>query len=402
MSADYDIIIIGGGAAGLSCGLSLDRLGFRVAIVEQGPETALGNPRFDGRELALTHHTMAWLKDFNVWQHFEPSQIAPLRRAEIWSGHDPARAAQRILSFEPMSASMGEGTPLGYLVSHHLIRKALFEEVRHRENITIICDRDALQSGANIEEAHVRLDDGQHLNARLVVAADGRFSRARAQRGIGAIIHDFRRNILVCRLSHSKPHQDIATQWFDEGQTLAFLPVGEKSVDGRDCSSLVLTMKPDEISRLTCMESRDFVSNIAARLQGELGEVDLVSRRCTYPLKAVYAHRFRASRFALIGDAAVGMHPITAHGFNFGLKGQETLARKISDGGGDPGDPTILRQFEMAHRRDTMPLFTATNAIATLYTRDTPLSLKLREAALQLAQNSQKLKRFVAHILSDH
>ncbi|UYH51945.1 5-demethoxyubiquinol-8 5-hydroxylase UbiM [Candidatus Kirkpatrickella diaphorinae] len=402
MNTEFDIVIIGGGAAGLSCALSMDRLGFHVAVIEQAPETALENPRFDGRELALTHHTIAWLKDYNVWPHFALSQVTPLQRADILSGHDAARAARKLLSFESMDTPSEERAPLGYLVAHHVIRKALYEEVRKRENITVICGKDALRSGAHAEEAHMDLDDGRRFHARLIVAADGRFSRARAQRGIGAVTHDFRRHILVCRLSHTRPHHDIATQWFDEGQTLAFLPVGEKSADGRDCSSLVLTLKPDDISRLAHMAAPDFVNDIAQRLQGQLGAIDLVSARCTYPLKAVYAHRFRAARFALIGDAAVGMHPITAHGFNFGLKGQETLARKIADGAGDPGEPRLLRQFEMAHRRDTMPLFAATNAIATLYTRDAPLSLKLREATLQFAQNSNPLKRFVARVLSDH
>ena len=53
----------------------------------------------------------------------------------------------------------------------------------------------------------------------------------------------------------------------------------------------------------------------------------LMGERHSYPLMAVHASSFFANRCALIGDAAVGMHPVTAHGFNLGLRGQATLAR---------------------------------------------------------------------------
>ena len=62
----------------------------------------------------------------------------------------------------------------------------------------------------------------------------------------------------------------------------------------------------------------------------------LVSDHFAYTLVAVYAGRFIADRFALIGNVAVGMHPVTAHGFNLGLLGAETLANqiaKVSDAG---------------------------------------------------------------------
>lgn len=37
------------------------------------------------------------------------------------------------------------------------------------------------------------------------------------------------------------------------------------------------------------------------------------------------------NRFALAGDAAVGMHPVTAHGFNLGLASVERLAAIARD-----------------------------------------------------------------------
>jgi 2-polyprenyl-6-methoxyphenol hydroxylase-like FAD-dependent oxidoreductase len=99
---------------------------------------------------------------------------------------------------------------------------------------------------------------------------------------------------------------------------------------------------------------------------------------------AVYAHRFAARRFALLGDAAVGMHPVTAHGFNFGLSGAALLAAELKRAvarGRDPGDSGALTAYAAAHRRATLPLFLATNAIARLYSDDR-VPAQLARAAL--------------------
>ena len=68
------------------------------------------------------------------------------------------------------------------------------------------------------------------------------------------------------------------------------------------------------------------------RFHGRLGTIRDAGERHVYPLVGVYAERFVAPRFALVGDAAVGMHPVTAHGFNLGLLGVERLSGAIRDG----------------------------------------------------------------------
>ena len=46
-----------------------------------------------------------------------------------------------------------------------------------------------------------------------------------------------------------------------------------------------------------------------------LGAMKQISERYSYPLVGVYAQKFRSTRFALIGDAAVGMHPCNSAWF---------------------------------------------------------------------------------------
>lgn len=389
----YDVIVAGGGPVGLACAISLGRDGRKVCIVERSPQTLLADPPFDGREIALTHHASEWLREVGAWDDIPGDCICPMYTARIETG----KSGNPPLLFD---APADGPDALGHMVANHLIRKALYAVVCRTPGVDVVAGHAIARSWHSARSAGVVLDDGREIEADLLVAADGRFSRLRSEAGIGAVVHDFERSIMVCRLRHPVSHANTALQWFDEGQTIALLPVAP---DGRPgaCSSLVLTLEPDEIARLQALDGRAFSEDITARTQGRLGPMTLESVCCVYPLKAVYAHRFHAPRLALIGDAAVGMHPITAHGFNFGLRGQETLARAIADGPGDAGDPSVLARFACTHKLATAPLFAATNAIATVYTRDEPPFQAMRRAGLAVANRLMPFKSAVTNMLMD-
>lgn len=392
---DYDVIIAGGGPAGLASALSFARFGWKVCVVEHQSTEKLAHPAFDGREIALTHHSRHWLQEAGVWSLIPATAVCPLEIARIESGE----AGGAPLLFSPLPET-GNGEPLGYLVANHLIRRALYERVCQVGQITLKTGLAVQGFKTSLSEVVVTLTDGEVARARLLVAADGRFSKLRHQAGIGEIIHDFGTDVMVCRVQHEKSHDNTALQWFDENQTIALLPVSDESHEKR-ISSLVLTLPSAEIARLKEAAPESFSHEVTERTHERLGALKLVSPRVSYPLKAVYAHRFHARRFVLIGDAAVGMHPITAHGFNLGLKGQETLVKFLAQGSGDPGDRHCLEAFSWRHRKDTFPLFAATNMIAATYTRDEMPFLLARRIGLRIADRLTPFKRAVTHMLMD-
>ncbi len=122
--------------------------------------------------------------------------------------------------------------------------------------------------------------------------------------------------------------------------------------------------------------------------------------RHVYPLVAVWAERFVAPRFALIGDAAVGMHPVTAHGYNLGLYGIEALSRRL-DAAGDAGAPGPLQAYEAEHRRAAGPLYAGTNALVRFFTDDRAPVLALRRAVIDIARHVQPLRAAITRRLVD-
>lgn len=372
-----DVLIVGAGPAGLSLAKLLSSQGYTIGILERQPLDALANPLDDGREIALTQHSFTLLNQMGVTHYFKPDEYSALHAAKVLNGK-----SQNPLYFAPSS----EQDNLGTMVSNHTIRRGLFQVVKDQANVNIITESSLLDAQQHSNHLTITTSAGVEIKARLLVAADSRFSNTRRQMGIGATMTDFGRSMLVCRMAHTMPHHHIAYEIFDYEQTLALLPLAN------NCSSVVLTLPRPEIEKLLHLDIQDFTADIHNRLNGRLGDISIVSNRFAYPLVATYAKQFVGNQFALIGDAAVGMHPVTAHGFNLGLLGAETLTKQVSLTN-DIGNASRLAQYERIHRRATLPLFLTTNAIAKLYADDRIPARFIRNAGLRLANDFTPLKR---------
>ncbi len=390
MAMNTDIAIIGAGPAGLCFAMSLAETGLQIVILERQTESALSEPAFDGREIALTHHSAQLMRDLGLWERIDPQAISPLRDARVFNG-----SSLFSLNIGHRDTQKSE---LGYLISNHLIRKAAFDTVKLSPAITLKTEAQVKSIQTKTDGVQITLADGEIIQAKLLIGADSRFSETRRAMGIAADMHDFGKTMMVCVMEHSVSHEHAAWEWFDYGQTLALLPMNGMR------SSVVITLPPKEIDNLLKMQEDDFNREVSARFKHRLGAMRLVSTRHAYPLVTVYAKRLIGQRFALVGDAAVGMHPVTAHGFNFGLKGIATLSAEIKAAlasGKDIASNSILLRYEQAHRRDTRPLFFATHAIAKLYGSDSPPARLLRASALRIGSRITPFKRAIAGFLAD-
>src|SRR5690606_9734861 len=226
-----------------------------------------------------------------------------------------------------------------------------------------------------------------------LVAADSRFSQLRRMMGIGARSFDHGVSMLVGRVAHAQAHGHVAQEWFDYGHTLALLPLNG------DRSSVVLTLKPQQMRAVEALDDASFAADMQRRMRGHLGDLSAIGSRHVYPLVSVYADRFVGPRFALIGDAAVGMHPVTAHGFNLGLQGQAKLAEallQVHRIGGDIGADAVLSRYQRSHRAASWPIYAATRLVTRLYTDERPAARALRGATLRVANRVPLFRRAVA------
>ncbi len=386
----HDISIIGAGPAGLSFARSLASTDLNVVMIEKLPRAALSEPAFDGRDIALTHKSVKILRALGVWSRIHTDAIYPIREARVLDGTSPY-----FLSFDNKKDSV---EALGYIVSNHIIRKALYEEVDTVANVEIIADATVTSVATNSKNAFVVLSNGERIESSLIVAADSRFSATRRMMGIAASMQDFGRVAIVCRMEHETPHSEIAFECFHYGRTLAVLPLSGNR------SSIVITAPTDVADALLDMNEEQFTADVQLRFENRLGKMKLVSKLHPYPLVAVHADKFVATRFALIGDAAVGMHPVTAHGFNLGLSGQDILAKEIKYAASqrrDVGGPTSLNNYQSKHLRTTKPLYLGTNEIVRLFTNDAWPTKVLRKVVLRITNNLAPMKLLIKNILTE-
>lgn len=383
VSMPRTILIVGAGPAGLSLARALAGSAHRVVLIEPQDRAALTAPPPDGREIALTLRSQKILSRLGAWDHIPARERFPLREARVRNGGSPFA----------LSIGSGQGAALGHLVSNHLVRAALFKAVDGQPNVTLLSGRKVVEARSSAAGAEVTLDDGTCLSADLLIAADTRFSKTREQLGIAAAVERFGHTMLVGRIAHGTPHQGVATEWFDHGRTVALLPLGEGQ------SSLVLTLPDAEGKRVCALDDAALTGLYEQYLCGEWGRVSLVTRPTPYPLAMTYAERFTGPRCALVGDAAVGMHPVTAHGFNFGLLSAWRLARVIGEAS-DPGDPSRLRRYAIRHRVATMPLYHATLHLVGLFTDERALARPLRAGVLRLGA-LPPVRRIMGKLLSE-
>ncbi|MCZ8093974.1 MAG: 5-demethoxyubiquinol-8 5-hydroxylase UbiM [Acidovorax sp.] len=417
MHMHSDVLIVGAGPAGLSLAISLAQAGFTATVLDQNTTAALEQPAPDGREIALTHPSAATLQRLGTWDALAHHEIGHIRTAEVHDGPVGAYSAMQLQAPDGFgSADTPAGTtasgprpPLGFIVPNHALRRTAYQVAARTPGVRIVAGAQVHRVAALATHAEVDFALAAHpgqpserLCAPLVVAADSRFSAARRQLGIGAQMTDFGRTVIVCRMRHAKPHGDTAHECFGYERTLAVLPLPDvaagttdSATEGHAQCSVVVTAKADDAARMLALEPSAFAAEVQAQFQNRLGAMELLGERHAYPLVAVYAQRFTGPRCALLGDAAVGMHPVTAHGYNLGLAGVERLTQAVvaaRQRGQDWGDAAALAPYARAHHLHAWPIYQGTNAIVRLYTDARPLPRALRQLVLQGARCLPPLK----------
>ena len=393
MPPHFDIIIVGAGPAGLSFAKAIAQTGLQIAIVEKASEDSLANPPYDGREIALTHASKDLMQQLDIWQKIPNDEKHILKDASVYDGN----STYQLYFGKPKSVRGLAIEGLGYLVSNHLIRKACYEATKVCDNITLQCDSGVKNVQTASRFVTVTLDNLQTITANMLIVADSRFSQTRRQLGITADSHDFGRSMIVCRMSHTQSNQQRAVESFYYGVTVALLPMTEQM------TNCVITVKNEQAEYLLGLSPTAFAKEIEGYIDGSLGEMRLISSQHRYPLVGVHANRFYANRSAVIGDAAVGMHPVTAHGFNLGLHSVAVLSKLIKQAVANQSDiasPELLAKYQRQHMLLTRPMYHGTNAMVTLFTTENKPAKAIRSLVLRVSNNLPPLKSLITKQLT--
>lgn len=385
----FDIAVIGAGPVGIAFACKFAGTKIKVVIVDKQTKKKLENPKIDGREVALTHHSANILKELGVWNLIPAKLVSEIKEARILDG-----SSKYFLDFKHRQI---QKECLGYLIPNNLLRKYLYKRLKKLTNVTLVNEANCISiNSGNKKYSSICLSSGKKIKASLVVASDSRFSKARSMMGISAFTRDFDKNMIVCRMEHEKSHHNIAYEFFRYSQTQASLPYTKKQ------SSIVTTVNKDTSSFLMKINNRKFNKEMQNNFNNFFGKMKIIGKRYSYPMVTTYSKKFVGHRFALIGDAAVGMHPVTAHGFNLGIRGIEILCKEIKSAikrNIDIGLPVVLRRYQLKFHRVAIPLYLSTNGIVNLYTNTSVSGMLTRQFILRAVNFLKPIKQTFVDVL---
>jgi 2-octaprenyl-6-methoxyphenol hydroxylase len=372
-----DIAIVGGGMVGLSLAAALRELPLDVVVIEPVPAGSDAQPSFDERTTALSNGSRRILEGLGVWTRLA-SEATPIKHIHV---SDRGRFAMARLSAEE------QGVPaLGHTITNRVLGLALAEVCRPAARVSTLCP--ATVSGVEPGNDAVRLTvEGAWrgvLEARLVVAADGARSAVRAAFGIDATVWDYGQHALIANLVPEKFHDFVAYERFTEDGPMALLPLS----DGR--CTVVWTMAPAAAEATMALDDHAFLAALQDRFGYRLGRFTRVGRRHSYPLSLTRSGRQVATRAAIIGNAAQGLHPIAGQGFNLGLRDVATLAEVIADdlrargADADPGAADVLERHAEWRRSDRRTVIAFTDALVRVFANPLPPVRAARGASLLL------------------
>ncbi|SPJ23333.1 2-octaprenyl-6-methoxyphenol hydroxylase [Palleronia abyssalis] len=377
-----DVIIAGGGLAGTALAIALSQGGLRVALVDPVPAADRGAAGFDGRSYALSVGSRNLLRAIGVWDAVA-GDAQPILDICISDGRVGEGPSPLTLHFD--HAEIEEG-PMGHMVEDRHLRPALLNARGDIVRIEAGVARQQIEPGA----VEVTLTNGDTLQAAALVGCDGKRSGVAQRAGIRRTGWDYSQSALVAAISHEKPHEGIAHQFFMPEGPLAILPLmGNRA-------SIVWTERRDRADALTALPDAAYLDVLRPRFGDFLGDTTLAGARFNYPLSLSIANRLVADRMALVGDAAHAVHPIAGQGLNAGLKDVAALAEVLilaRRRGEDIGRIDVLERYQRWRRFDVATLALATDGFNRLFSNDNPVLRLARDLGLAAVQRLPDLRR---------
>ncbi|WP_300454715.1 UbiH/UbiF family hydroxylase [Accumulibacter sp.] len=384
----FDILILGGGLAGLSFACALRDTRLRIALVEQRiPCRPAG---WDARVYAVSPANARFLNEIGAWKHMASERIEPIRAMHI-RGDGGAK-----LDFSAYQSGVSE---LGWIVESSEMACELWENVKRQGNLTPFSPATPAAVRIDTDCAVLTLADGKVLTGRLLVGADGRDSWIRKSLGMSAVDRPYGEMGLVANFECQLPHRGIARQWFRADGVLAWLPMAGDRI------SIVWSTADENARALLAMPDHELCLRVATAGEGELGALRLLTPAATFPLSLLRVPQVVAPRLALVGDAAHGIHPLSGHGINLGYQDARVLSSLLAatPDWQDIGDPRLLARYQRERREETLLLQWVTHALHHLFLNDLPGLKPLRNFGMNLTNALPVIKNLlVRYAINPH
>jgi len=380
-----DILIAGGGVAGLTAAAAFGQAGFDVTIIDPArPITDQDDAGADLRTTAFLQPARTFLTKAGIWDRLE-AFATPLQTMRI------VDAAQDPIVSREFHADDISDAPFGWNLPNWLIRRELVDTLHALPNVDFRAGLGFKAMLPRLTENIVTLDDGAQISAQLVIGADGRNSAVRNAAGIGVTTTRYGQKALVFAVTHQEPHDNLSTEIHQNGGPFTLVPLPD--FEGSPCSAVVWMAKGADIMALSSLDDVAFAQAATERSAHQLGPLTLVSKRGMWPIISQLATSLTAQRTALVAEAAHVMPPIGAQGLNMSLADLDCLVDLAQKHRTDLGSTVMLDAYEKARHSDIKLRVRGIDALNRASIAGGPLTHSLRGMGLKALHDVAPLRK---------
>jgi len=379
-----DVFIAGGGYVGLSLALALkvSAPDMAITVADARPAQAFEN---DERASAFAAAAVRLFRRLGIWDTIR-DEAQPINDMIVTDSRLRDAVRPVFLTFD---GTVEDGEPFAYMLHNRILVAALLAAAE-KAGVELLAPAPVDDFTAGPDGVTIRLSDGRARQASLLVAADGVRSRLRDLAGIKTVRWDYDQSGIVTTIAHERPHGGRAEEHFLPSGPFAILPLKG------DRSSLVWTERRAEAEKLVAGDAFTFEIELERRFGHHLGKIRLDGPRQAFPLGLTLARAFVAPRFALVGDAAHGIHPISGQGLNLGFRDVAALAEVVVEAhrlGIDIGSMAVLERYQRWRRFDTWQMGVVTDVLNRLFSNDSDILRAVRDFGLGIVDRIPALKR---------
>uniref|UniRef100_A0A3B5A032 Ubiquinone biosynthesis monooxygenase COQ6, mitochondrial n=1 Tax=Stegastes partitus TaxID=144197 RepID=A0A3B5A032_9TELE len=407
----YDVIISGGGMVGsaMACSLGMDPnlTGKKILLLEAGKKKVMD-------KVPDAYSTRV-------------SSISP-GSATLLSGTVWDACSDALITFDKENLQ----DEMAYIVENDIIVAAITKQleglsdnvqVKYRSKVVKYTWPMPHQAADSIPWVQVTLANGETLQTKLLIGADGPNSMVRQELGIPTVKWNYDQSAVVAVLHLSEPTENnVAWQRFLPTGPIAMLPLSDTE------SSLVWSTSHQIAEGLLELDEESFVDAINSAFWSNENQSELIETagslfrgalsaimpsagsprqlppsvagigpktRVMFPLGMGHASEYIRHRVALIGDAAHRVHPLAGQGANLGFGDVACLTQLLSQAafnGKDLGAIQHLLEYETERQRHNLPMMAAIDLMKRLYSTNAAPVVLLRTFGLQATNMLPALK----------
>jgi flavin-dependent dehydrogenase len=304
----YDVAIVGAGPAGSASAIHLARAGWRVALVDRAVF-----PRHKPCAEYLSPAVEPQLRELGVLERITATRPGRLKGFRIYAPSGACFQGDFAATKDAKGRSLFE---TGLSVPRYVLDHALVEAAREAGAEVRVGWRLAQVRAAPSPDRRmlVPAGDGDTLQARLVLAADGLHSTVARRLGLQREAH-MRKIALVAHLRGIADLTEYGEMHVAERRYVGLAPL--EPYGAGDLCNVALVVDEARDAQSLAGRPQDFLLEALAafpRLQGRIDHLTVVRPALTTSRLCVHARWLSAEGVLLVGDAAGYYDPFTGEG----------------------------------------------------------------------------------------